>query len=98
HRDPPASPTRRSSDLGHAPCRRIDARPCRPVSSLRSFKQTSFIILNDQMEHKHAGIEKTGPASPAGLYQWSMVRCGFRRYLRRRSEEHTSELQSRENL
>src|SRR5690606_42151701 len=86
HRDPPSFPTRRSSDL----------RPARPLPAERGRNRPQRMELTRKRTVPLIRRERSarppqprggGPESGAG-----------REWERTRSEEHRSELQSRENL
>src|SRR5690606_40806948 len=97
HRDLPPFPTRRSSDLRKARYRRI----------------TGALHMYLKSMHTSETVERAGGPQAAVTGSWHgrqwrdfkrysaaqrLSRIGLRRWNLMRSEEHTSELQSRENL
>src|SRR5690606_39590189 len=90
-------PTRRSSDLGLSGQASGKGRPGPPGHSTR---------LREVQDHPGGGVQlsgrhptDTGKACRTELTLSPPAQAKVRRYrLRSRSEEHTSELQSRENL
>src|SRR5690606_41517325 len=86
----PSFPTRRSSDLGL----RAEHLHTRSSASLFDVSHMGQLRVTspDGEAALHAGLEA---ALPVDFHNWP---DGLQRYTLLRSEEHTSELQSRENL
>src|SRR5207248_9428955 len=83
-RQPPSSPTRRSSDL-----RRESSSGALPAAALRSKTRVAASRVGNSME-AFTFLAAAGKSKPRPVY----VLAGDEAFLKRRSEEHTSELQS----
>src|SRR5690606_39356084 len=90
HCDQHSCPTRRSSDLGGQPGRRPVVATDRPQGK-RAMSMNSVTILS----HLRALFDEDN--APSSL-QLSAISKDTHMIFSERSEEHTSELQSRENL
>src|SRR5690606_41230377 len=89
HPAPPSFPPRRSSDL-------VVENQCHPALGLGRLgngdrKRGEHAETTKEPTHRHEGVRVRCPAGRATPVRSSDDRCW-------RSEEHTSELQSRENL
>src|SRR5690606_41056848 len=91
HRDLTSFPTRRSSDLTTVSAEDIQMRGFQSVADV--LQQSSFSTGGIQGGQTSASF--TQGAEAAGMFS---LDPGYTKYLINRSEEHTSELQSRENL
>src|SRR5690606_39914153 len=90
HRALHSFPTRRSSDLAPSP------RPARSLQHLARIEGVAHGLAdeNEEAQHRRDG-EEAGEPEPRRLQIGFALR---QKLAQRRSEEHTSELQSRENL
>src|SRR5690606_40640383 len=84
-------PTRRSSDLLDATYEQISADEIEQLQQLPSMTQVQFVVITNQ-------VELSEQSNARVYYLHSSPICRSHLYDAVRSEEHTSELQSRENL
>src|SRR5690606_41880958 len=97
HRPPPASPTRRSSDLFVGIARARDASAER-AAKRRPAQRAAQLADVERVELQPEAHAQALAAAGGAQFEIQQPDFAAKHGQRGRSEEHTSELQSRENL